>query len=941
MPNRYHPGQRWISDGEPELGIGEVRAVGPRTVTVVFATADETRDYSLEGTPLRRVTFRVGDTLQDPQEGSWTVDAVTERKGLFHFQCGDRVFCETELSLALSLSGPRERLFRGRFDAKAPFELRFAALKHQYRRRKSEVRGFLGGRIDLLPHQLSLASEVTGRLAPRVLLADEVGLGKTIEAGLILHRLLLTGRARRVLILVPESLVHQWFVELLRRFNLWFAIFDEGRCKALEESVPGANPFLDDQLVLCELGLFTRAPERLRQAEAAGWDLLVVDEAHHLGWSPEAASPEYAAVESLGRSTPGLLLLTATPEQLGLAGHFARLRLLDPDRYGDLDTFLRESEGYQAVARLAEKLQDATELGEAEIKRLAAVLQDDESKVRAALASEDRGALIEALLDQHGTGRVMFRNTRATVAGFPRRVAHLHSLAADAKDSDCLKALAREWAADAGVEGGGRFLPVFDQDPRVAWLAELLRSQAPAKVLLICHTQRKAEAIEAALRPHLKVKLALFHEGLTLVQRDRAAAWFADPHGARLLICSEIGSEGRNFQFAHHLVLFDLPLDPGLLEQRIGRLDRIGQTAGIQIHVPFVEGSPQAMLARWYHEGLGAFEAIQPGGRELMDRFGPELRRVTQALDAMGLDPLIGATRRERAEVAARLEAGRDRLLELNSCKPAVAAKLIAEIRHQDEGRALDDFLLAVLDQHFIEVEDLAPRTFQLGSAGVLVESFPGLTADGLTVTFDRARALAREDVQFLTWDHPLITGALDLVLGAETGTCAFATWPDPTGHGLLLEAIYLLECIAPPQLHLDRFLPPTPLRILVDHRGADLGERLPHRGLSRLLQDGEGHPLLEQGEIRGTLLPRMLEHTQALAEARAPGLVAKARKAMADQLGHEVARLRDLQRVNPGVRPEEVEAMARLQRELDHHLRGARLRLEALRLIHRGQIRA
>ncbi|HJW31970.1 MAG TPA: RNA polymerase-associated protein RapA [Holophagaceae bacterium] len=938
MPNLYHPGQRWISEGEPELGIGEVQALNARTVTLAFVAADEVRDYALDGAPLRRVTFRAGDTIQDAQEGRWVVRTVVEREGLLHFDCGERSLCETELSLAIQLNGPRDRLFGGHFDATAPFDLRFAALKHQYRRRKSEVRGFLGGCIDLLPHQLSLASEVTARLAPRVLLADEVGLGKTIEAGLILHRLLLTGRARRVLILVPESLVHQWFVELLRRFNLWFAIFDEDRCRALEESTPGANPFLDDQLVLCELGLFTRNPERFRQAEAAGWDLLVVDEAHHLGWSPEGASPEYTVVETLGRSTPGLLLLTATPEQLGQAGHFARLRLLDPDRYGDLDAFVQEAGGYRAVALLADKLRSGTPLDATEIASLAEVLRRGESDVRAALEGKDRAELIDALLDQHGTGRVMFRNTRGTVSGFPRRVARLHPLGPAPAS---LPALTREWAADAGEEGGGRFHPVFTQDPRVPWLADLLRGLGSAKVLLICRTPRKAEAIEAALRPHLKVKMALFHEGLTLVQRDRAAAWFADPEGARLLLCSEIGSEGRNFQFAHHLVLFDLPLDPGLLEQRIGRLDRIGQTAEIQIHVPFVEGSPQALVARWYHEGLGAFETNLAGGREVMDRFGPELRRVAQALDAPALANLIEATRLERVEVNARLEAGRDRLLEWNSCKPAVAAKLIEEIRRQDEGKALDDFLLAVLDQQFIDVEELAPRTFQLGSAGVLVEAFPGLTAEGLTVTCDRARALAREDVQFLTWDHPLVSGALDLVLGSETGTCAFATWPDPQGNGLLLEAIYLLECIAPAHLHLDRFLPPTPLRILVDHRGADLGERLPHPGLRRLLQDGEGQALLDQAEIRGTLLPRMLEHTQALAEGKAPGLVAQARKAMADRLGREVARLKDLQRVNPSVRPEEVATMVQLQRDLDQHLGGARLRLEALRLIHRGPVKA
>src|SRR5690606_5496292 len=128
-------------------------------------------------------------------------------------------------------------------------------------------------------------------------------------------------------------------------------------------------------------------------------------------------------------------------------------------------------------------------------------------------------------------------------------------------------------------------------------------------------------ALEAAIKERFNLNLALFHEGLPLVQRDRQAAWFAEPDGAQLLICSEIGSEGRNFQFAHHLVLFDLPLNPGLVEQRVGRLDRIGQTETIRIHVPFVAGSAEACVARWYHEGLDAFARPLHGGNEYEQAF--------------------------------------------------------------------------------------------------------------------------------------------------------------------------------------------------------------------------------------------------------------------------------------------------------------------------------
>ena len=948
-PDYFHPGQRWISESEPELGMGSVQHVTARTVKVVFAASDETREYARDNAPLRRVRFRVGDAIKNHDGDSLIVKSVADRNGLIFYRTEGQELCEIELSDAISFNKPEERLLVGQLDPTEVFDLRVAALGHQHRRRKSAVRGFVGGRIELIPHQLYIAAEVAGRMVPRVLLADEVGLGKTIEACLILHRLILTNRAQRVLILVPDSLVHQWFVELLRRFNLWFHIFDEDRCDAIETANPETNPFLDDQLVLASLSLLTRNEPRRLQALNAGWDILVVDEAHHLGWSTEAVSPEYAVVEALSRAIPGLLLLTATPEQLGMASHFARLRLLDPDRFYDLKEFIHEAESYREVARLAAMLLENNEIPVGDAALLARILTDTEANVRARLgqmargASEVRRELLDALLDQHGTGRVMFRNTRATIRGFPRRLARLAPLAAPDESAERFDALAKEFATDSNEKTFAACQPDFSKDLRLDWLADLLRALDPEKVLVICRTQPKVAAIDAALRQRLDVKQAVFHEGLSLVQRDRNAAWFAEEDGARILICSEIGSEGRNFQFAHHLVLFDLPLDPELLEQRIGRLDRIGQTSEIQVHVPFVTGSPQEVLARWFHEGLNAFEKNLHGGHELLERFGARVHDLAQDFhetsetSRVELDRLICETQAARKELTTRLEQGRDRLLELNSFRPQVSDGLVREIRARDAGQSLDDFMLAVFDHFAVHFEELTARTYRLGSAGVFAESFPGLPTDGLTVTCDRQRALAREDVQFLTWDHPLVTGALDLLLGTEKGNSSFAKWSDAKTAGLYLETIYLLECIAPPQLHVDRFLPPTPVRVLVDHRGNDAGNSIPPELLTRHLKRGDAHALLEQPAFRGELFPVLLEKTQGIAHRQVSGLVGQARKEMAAQLEHEIARLKELQRVNRSVRAEEIELLVQQQRALDHHLSNARLRLDAIRLIQRG----
>ena len=370
-------GQRWISESEPELGLATVVHTGSGRVRVEFESAGEARTYAAEQAPLKRVRFRAGDKVRTREDQEFLVKEVIEQQGLLIYVGENQRLPEAQLSDRLSLRGPQERLFAGRFDTSAAFELRRRTLDLLHRSRKSPVRGFLGGRIDLIPHQLYIAQEVANRHAARVMLSDEVGLGKTIEACLILHRLLLSGRANRILVLVPESLVHQWFVEMLRRFNVWLHIFDEERCASIEAGEPGANPFLDDQLVLTSIGFLAADPRRSAQAVAAGWDVLVVDEAHHLEWSEASPSRAYQVVDELSRKSEGLLLLTATPEQLGVESHFARLRLLDPDRYRDLATFQAEAKDYRATAEVAEKLLAEKELTGKDLALLRRLLAPD------------------------------------------------------------------------------------------------------------------------------------------------------------------------------------------------------------------------------------------------------------------------------------------------------------------------------------------------------------------------------------------------------------------------------------------------------------------------------------------------------------------------------------------------------------------------------------
>ena len=906
------PGQRWTSASQPELGLGLIITAEGDRVEICFPAAEEVRQYVFSSAPLIRVHFKEGDRIKNQAGQEFTVEAVEERGGLLVYLCGEEEIREEHLFDALSFIKPEERLLAGQCDDLRSYELRVQALQQNGRFRCSPARGFSGARIDLIPHQLAIAAEAAGRLAPRVLLADEVGLGKTIEACLILHRLHLTGRADRVLILVPEPLVHQWFVELLRRFNLLFAIFDEDRCKAIQGSEGDANPFLDSQLILSATEFLTAHPQRAEEARAAGFDLMIVDEAHHLQWKPDSASHAYSVIESLSEVTASLLLLTATPEQLGPEGHFARLRLLDPERFPDLAGFRQEAEEYEPLAGVVGRLSEGTPLTRGD-KAIITERSERSADLVAALDNEDtssRQSLVRDLIDCFGTGRVMFRNTRERLTGFPERKLHLVQLELSSTDE-----------AD----------PV---EVRVDWLADFLQGIPQEKVVLICESAELAESIRTLLLTRIQIESAQFHEKLTLLQRDRNAAWFADPEGARILICSEIGSEGRNFQFAHHLVLFDLPVNPELLEQRIGRLDRIGQTETVNIHVPVVKGSSDELLARWYSEGLDAFEHPLKGASTLLASLGPELKGLQETEEPSCFEDFLKRSALMKEQVSQDLSSGHDRLLELGAPSSESAQTLIEHISNADNDPDFEKFVIRLFDYLGLEVEDLSLRSYIFKKGERLSEDFAEFPEDGLSVTFDRDFALAREDIALITPDHPLFRDAIEVLLSREQGNCSFAHWKTARGKTMLLECNYVLECLGPSRLHIDRFLPPTPYRTVVDHKGNDHSsdEGLP----SANLEPRSPRKLVSQSVFRKEILPGMLKKAEQITGEQADSQIARAVEDAGKSLSAEIKRLHDLADKNNKVSPAEIEALTSHRDEILRLLGQSRLRLDALRLIWR-----
>ena len=940
----FVPGQRWFSTAEPELGLGTVLRLAGRSVQIVFTGSGVVRQYAMDSAPMARAEFRVGDRIRAHGK-EFEVESIDLQNGLLTYRNGSDSITEGELDAEQPVSQADARLLGGRVDRNDQFDFRLELLRRRAAAQQHPGQGVQSARIDLIPHQLRAAETASERRPPRLLLADEVGLGKTIEACLIIAQQLASGRVSRVLVLVPESLVHQWFIELLRRFNLRFAIFDEERCEAIETTQANANPFEDEQGVIAATTWLAHDAERRQQLLDAGWDLLVVDEAHHLAWSPDAISAEYALVETLAARVAGALLLTATPEQLGLGGHFARLRLLDPARYSDLAAFEAETAGFVALSGTVDKLTQGETLLPADIDTLTRLLGADADTLPAQLEKiaagnlAARDSLIDMLIDRHGTGRVMIRNRRAAVGGFPQRIKHLARLEPADTDTAEHGRLLAEFHADVGTPGHIEPEHDYARDPRLDWLLGLLDEIAPSKLLLLCRSRAKVQALEEALRLRSGVAVARFHEDMNLLQRDRNAAYFAQADGARLLIASEIGAEGRNFQFAQHLVLWDLPLDPDMLEQRIGRLDRIGQRGDVNLHAAVLGDSPQELLLRWYDEGLGAFESVCPDGRELLRRFGAALVALAQdygpgeAREA-ALRELLARTRAAHEELSALIARGRDRLLELASAGAIEGAgTLESSLRRDDADAPSDEYPLRLLEQFGVHHEPLGPQVWMLDPEYLTIDAFDEFKHGPRQATMDRATALARDDLLYLRADHPLLLGAQDLMLSSESGNAAFLVEDTLPARTVLLEAVFVLECIADRRLHAARFLPPMPLRCVVDTR---LQLRPDYVPSTRSLQRAADRPIdvLKYRKILATLLPPMLKCAAQAVEADSREPIDAARAAAETLLGREIARLDALMRVNPAVHPEEVEALRAELDALRVVLPAARARLDALRLV-------
>jgi SNF2 family DNA or RNA helicase len=477
-------------------------------------------------------------------------------------------------------------------------------------------------------YQLRAASVVLQRMSGRAILADEVGLGKTIEAGIVVSELRLRGLARRVLVLAPTGLVAQWGEELERKFAIPTVVAD--RKGWTDTHLLSAG--IEDPVVLASLATARRSPlsDLLTKVE---WDLVVVDEAHRVR-NPRTASSKL--VRALRARF--MLLLTATPVENRIDDLYHLVSLVRPGHLGTIGDFRRRhgapSEGRSAAVR--------------------------------GISSEATPS-VAALGDLRRSMReVMVRHRRSEVSlMLPRRLAETLSVQPSDAEADLYRHIAERVRGEGRQAGAGRsmalrtVLRLAGSSPtavtptlgRMGWsdLAEMASSVstcaktsalgtlvkrhvlAGEKVIVFTSFRETLAQLLATVEA-LEVPVAAYHGGLDRRAKDVAISSFE--HDVDVLVSTESAGEGRNLQFCHAMINFDLPWNPMQIEQRLGRIHRIGQTHDVVLTNLVSRGTIEDHILDVLHTKLNLFELVVGELDMVLGRVGEEFMFEDAVFDA-------------------------------------------------------------------------------------------------------------------------------------------------------------------------------------------------------------------------------------------------------------------------------------------------------------------
>jgi SNF2 family DNA or RNA helicase len=664
--------------------------------------------FKTEAGVIQRIRLQPGDQVMRPdgQLGVVLESVTTDEYPTWKvaFAAGVSNVAEIGLRPAV-IDDPIARMRNLQLGNAEEFNLRAVAADYWFANRHSALVSLGHARVDLKPHQVSVVHRVISNYPHRFMLCDEVGLGKTIEAAMIIKELRARGHAKRVLILAPSGLMRQWQFELKTKFNEAFAIYNQ-RTFGHYRDLGAENPWMENDSIITSHTWASWTPERREEITDVPWDMIVVDEAHHARARRQGHSTTrtnlFRLVNDLvagsGAARKAVLLLTATPLQLERFELYSLCDMLNPVLFASEEDFDAHMDSISGLNRIVERLEQGVPGDEAELAELvedvALHLEIDDDEALGMLLGESLGSLIERLRALHRVSEVLIRNRKKVVGGFqprsavtwevelsererkvhelmddvfqrgfahaaetgqnvvgfqmvmlqkllasssrallaslakrreklggnsPRKLAEAEAqmaLEEDTEAADVLDALGDSPATEAAefdeIMAELRRIKVDSKAKRLhANLEELFSGDTDAKVLIFTEFRETQAMLADLLAPLAEVHL--FHGQMNAEAKDAAVNSFRRGQGPQVLVSTEAGGEGRNFQFCHLVVNYDLPWNPMKVEQRIGRVDRIGQEHPVVIFNFHVKGTIEGRILEVLERRINIFEEAVGG----------------------------------------------------------------------------------------------------------------------------------------------------------------------------------------------------------------------------------------------------------------------------------------------------------------------------------------
>jgi len=642
---------------------------------------------------------------------------------------------ESEIILK-PLSNLKNQLIEKDIDPPKNFLIRYWANLFNSYYKSHHIKCITNSRLTLMPHQINVAHRLSEEFFPRVILADEVGLGKTIEAGIYMKEMIARNLVERILIIVPATLVKQWQFEMKNKFNIDFIIYDGKRYKNLKKKGTNKysnqleNPFYYDNLIICSLQ-FARNPKYRDLLSQISWDVVIFDEAHHLRrYSTNITTCNYretmnfSLAKKLSENCESLLLLTATPLQLHSFELFSLIELIHPELFRNFSDFEHFRKNIPFINLLASNINQIDKLNTFELKNTIKLLkefgyinenQSNKEIIQYIKNSDAKSLLIGNLEKDHTLSKFLIRNRKKNI--FPKdllnerivktimlhptkeeldiyneirlylakiynsamsnknpgigfvittlqklltssKYAILNSLERRLKQINNLKNISEEFKhikyddpeffqseleeeyldieskidilKPKSARTNKNFMNVLNQenilrefhsklvaipydsksDKFLEIINQIYKNNPEEKILVFTQfVDTLLYLKDLLMKNHNLYTIETFYGGLNKIEKYEAVERFRNSEKLSILLSTEIGGEGRNFQFCRVLINYDLPWNPMKLEQRIGRLDRIGQKSRkLYIYNLFMEGTIEADILFALNKRINLFE---------------------------------------------------------------------------------------------------------------------------------------------------------------------------------------------------------------------------------------------------------------------------------------------------------------------------------------------